>query len=68
MRLAVDFLEDQPPVVRVPETVDLKVVTTGEALHAKETSAVPLFIRPGEVVRVNVETGRYVERVKEKKG
>lgn len=81
MRLAVDFLGDQPAVVRVPETVDLRVVATGEALHAKDTSAfkeaelengmkiqVPLFIRPGELVRVNVEMARYVERVKEKKG
>jgi len=81
VRLAVDFLGEQPAAVRVPETVDLKVATTGEAQHAKETSAlkaatlengmtiqVPLFIRAGETVRVNVETGRYVERVKEKKG
>ncbi len=81
MRLAVDFVGEQPAVVRVPETVELKVMATGEAQHAKETSAlkearlengmtilVPLFIRSGEMVRVNVETGRYVERVKEKKG
>lgn len=80
MRLAVDFVGEQPAVVRVPEAVDLKVVTTGEAQHAKETSAlkeatlengmtiqVPLFIRVGETVRVNVETGRYVERLKESK-
>lgn len=81
MRLQVDFLGEQPAVVRIPETADLRVVTTGEAQHARETSAlkearlengmtvqVPLFIAAGEVVRVNVETGRYVERVKEKKG
>lgn len=81
MRLAVDFVGDQPVALRVPETVDLRVVSTGEAQHAKETSAlkaaelengmtiqVPLFIAAGEVVRVNVETGRYLERVKEKKG
>lgn len=81
MRLQVDFLGEQAAVVRLPETADLKVIVTGEAQHARETSAlkqaelengmtiqVPLFIARGEVVRVNVETGRYVERVKEKKG
>jgi elongation factor P len=56
------------------------VASTGEAQHAKETSTlkeaelengdviqVPLFIRAGEVVRIDVATGRYLERVKEKK-
>ena len=56
------------------------MASTGEAQHAKETSTlkeaelengdviqVPLFIRAGEVVRIDVATGRYLERVKEKK-
>ena len=69
VRLQVDFVGEQAAAVRAPETVDLKVASTGEAQHARETSAlVPLFIRTGEIVRVNVATGRYVERVKEKEG
>jgi len=81
VRLQVDFVGEQAAVARAPEAVELKVASTGEGQHARETSAlkeaklengmtiqVPLFIRTGEVVRVNVATGRYVERVKEKKG
>jgi len=80
VRLAVDFGE-VPAVVRVPETFDLRVAATGETQHAKETNAckeaqlengmiipVPLCMRAGEVGRIGMEAGRYVQRVKEKKG
>jgi elongation factor P len=63
--------------VRLPIKVDLKVVEAPPAVKGDtskgafkqitlETGAVinaPLFINEGEIVRVNTETGEYVERV-----
>jgi elongation factor P len=80
MRLPVEFLGEQPVAVLFPETVDLRVVSTAQPMHATQTSAmkqaelengmevlVPLFIKEGELVRVHVDTGKYVERVRERK-
>lgn len=80
MRLPVEFLGEQPVAVVFPETVDLRVVSTGQPMHAAQTSAlkrailengvealVPLFIKEGELVRVEVATGKYLERVREGK-
>ena len=79
-RLPVEFLGEQPVAVVFPETADLKVVTTAQPMHATGTSTlkratlengmevlVPLFIKEGEVVRVSVATGKYVERIREGK-
>jgi elongation factor P len=63
--------------VKVPIKVDLKVTEAPPAVKGDtakggtkqitlETGAVisgPLFITPGEVIRINTETGEYVERV-----
>jgi len=63
--------------VEMPLTVDLEVVETvpgvkgdtvsgGTKPATLETGAVvqvPLFINQGEIVRVNTETGEYIERV-----
>lgn len=78
MRLPVEFLDDRPVAVVFPETVDLRVVSTAAPMHATQTSAlkravlenglevsVPLFIKEGELIRVDVATGKYVERVRE---
>ena len=65
--------------VRLPIKADLKVVEAPPAVKGDtakggnkqlklETGAVingPLFIEEGEVIRVNTETGEYVERVNE---
>lgn len=78
LRLSVEFLGEEPLTVVFPETVALRVLSTAEPMHATQTSTmkramlendmaalVPLFIKEGEVVRINVATGRYVERVRE---
>jgi elongation factor P len=77
VQMPVDFLGERPIGVAMPETVEIRVAGTAPPMHAAETSAlkeatldnglvilVPLFIKPGELVRVDVESGRYVERVK----
>ncbi|MBX4198500.1 elongation factor P [Candidatus Parcubacteria bacterium] len=68
---------DQTIGVEVPIKVDLKVVEAPDAVRGDtakggnkqiklETGAVinaPMFIKEGEIVRINTETGEYVERV-----
>jgi len=80
IRLPVEFLGEQAVAVVFPETADLRVTSTGQPTHATQTSTlkeaelengmtvlVPLFIKEGEKVRINVVTGKYVERVREGK-
>ena len=71
------FYKGEPITVRLPNTVELKVVDTppgvkGDTaqggtkpatLETGITVQVPLFINPGDVVLVDTRTGAYVERV-----
>jgi elongation factor P len=73
------FYEESIIGVRLPPKVVLKIVATppgvkgntatgGSKQATLETGAVvnvPLFISEGEMIRVNTETGEYVERVSE---
>ena len=80
MELPVEFFEGKPVSVVLPQIVEAKVETTAPPIHAQQDSAfkeatldngvqirVPLFIGPGETVRVEVKTGRYVDRVRSDK-
>ena len=75
MELPVEFFAGEPISVVFPEIAEARVATTLPPSHAHQESAwkeatlengldllVPLFIAPGETVRVEVKTGRYVER------
>lgn len=69
--------EEKPMTVKIPVKVDLEVkeappavkgntVTGGNKLATLATGAkvnVPLFINPGDVVRINTDSGEYTERV-----
>ncbi|EKD78218.1 MAG: hypothetical protein ACD_41C00389G0010 [uncultured bacterium] len=75
----VDILNfnDKPVTITLPPKVNLKVVEAPPSVKGDtagnvtkkvivETGyevAVPLFIKEGEVIRINTETGDYVERV-----
>jgi elongation factor P len=80
MPLPVEFFEGKPVNVILPQFVEVKVATTAPPIHAQQDSAwkeatlengmeikVPLFIAPDEVVRVDVKTGRYMDRVRMEK-
>ena len=68
---------DKPLTVRIPVKVDLTVkeappavrgdtATGGDKKVVLETGAVvstPLFINEGDILRINTDTGEYVERV-----
>ncbi|MFB3903221.1 MAG: elongation factor P [Acidobacteriota bacterium] len=69
------FLEDKALAILFPEHVDLKVVTSPPALHEQDTSTykkvtlennmeilTPQFIKEGDIVRVDTETGKYLGR------
>ncbi|HXY50891.1 MAG TPA: hypothetical protein VEI01_15660 [Terriglobales bacterium] len=77
MRLPVEFFEGRTISVIFPETIEARVVDTAPPVHAQQDSTwkeavldngllirVPLFIGPGEVVRFDVRTRNYMERVR----
>jgi len=83
MTLPVEFFEGKPVSVVLPQIVEAKVETTAPPIHAQQDNAfkeatleigvqirVLLFIGTGETVRVEVRTGKYVDRVRadKKKG
>jgi elongation factor P len=77
MEVEVRWFDDQPIQVKLPIKVELKVVEAppntrgntaqgGNKLVKLETGAnlnVPMFIEAGDVIRINTDTGEYVERV-----
>ena len=76
MNVEVEFFGENPIGVELPQTVDLKVVSTMPAIKGAtatnqtkpatlETGVViqvPPFIGEGDVIRVNTETGEYQTR------
>ncbi|MFQ5791181.1 MAG: elongation factor P [Acidobacteriota bacterium] len=74
----VEIFEGAPIEVIYPPTVELRVESTPQPVHSQHDSnvyksatlengievLVPQFIKTGDLVRVDVETGKYVERVK----
>jgi elongation factor P len=75
--LDVMIYNDKPVSVSLPPKVELKVVEAPPGVKGDSASnatkrikletgyeiSVPLFIKEGEVIRINTETGEYVERV-----
>ncbi len=77
MDFPVEFFEGQPISVAFPDVMEARVTNTMPATHSQQDSAwkeatlenglrirVPLFIGPEEVVRVEVNTLRYLERAR----
>ena len=77
MELPLELFESRILSVVFPDIVEAKVATTAPPTHSQQDSAwkdatldnglrirVPLFIAPGEIVRVDVRDGRYVERAR----
>jgi elongation factor P len=76
--IQVDFFDGQPISVEMPSAVELQVIETEPELKGATASnspkpakletgvvvQVPPFIRPGDVIRVDPNEGRYLERAK----
>ncbi len=79
MMLPVEFVDAVPLGIVFPDIVDVKVRDTAPPMHSQATSVwkdatlengmklqVPPFIAPGEMIRVHVEHGTYLERSKKR--
>lgn len=75
MEVPVEFFEGVPISAVLPDIMEAQVADTAPATRSQQDSAlkearlengvvirVPLFIAPGESVRVDLRTGHYVER------
>jgi elongation factor P len=76
--LQVEFLDGSPVEVVYPPSVELEVESTSDPVHAQHDSnvfksarlengmeaLVPQFIKTGDRVKIDVESGKYLERVK----
>ena len=74
-QVPVEFFGDEAIAVVLPRIMDARIARTAPPSHSQQDSAwkeamlenglatrVPLFIAAGEIVRIEVSTGRYVER------
>lgn len=73
-----DAEDERPLIVELPQYLELEVVEADPGVKGNtatnatknatlETGAevkVPLFINPGDVIKIETETGNYVERIK----
>jgi elongation factor P len=77
MNIEVLFYNDAPISVKLPITVNLKVMTSEPGIKGDRVSGaskpatlesgatiqVPLFIKEGDVLKIDTRTGEYLERV-----
>jgi elongation factor P len=70
------YVEDRPVSVELPSSVDLKVVSAAEGMKGDTANnptkpakletgleiQVPLFVKEGDVVKVNTDTKKYMSR------
>lgn len=75
--VTLQFFEDKPINIELPVKVNLKVTSTPPGIRGDTATGgtkpatletglvvnVPLFIKEGDIIRINTETGEYVERV-----
>jgi len=77
MKVPVEFYQGQPVSIVFPPIVEAKVSVTAQPVHQQQDNTyksatlengleimVPQFIKPGETVRVEVATEKYVDRVR----
>ncbi len=77
MRIPVRLYEGAPVTIDFPESVELKVTSAPPGLRDRDTSAhkrvilengeemlAPQFIKEGDIVKIEVATGRYLERLR----
>lgn len=75
--ITVEFTDEKPIAILHPDSVELAVSSTPEGLHGDSTPKeavlenglavlVPQFIKEGDRVHVDVETGKYMDRVSDR--
>jgi len=76
IKLKIQIYQGNPISVVIPESVELKIITTGEGIRGDTDSTwksailengmeilVPQFIKEGDIVKVSTKTNQYIERV-----
>jgi elongation factor P len=77
MKVPVEFYAGQPVSIVFPPIVEARIAVTAQPVHQQQDNTfkeatlanglkimVPQFIKPGEIVRVDVATEKYVDRVR----
>lgn len=77
MRIPVQLYEGEPVTIAFPQAVELTVASTPPGLREHESSTfksatldngmevlVPQFIKEGDTVRIEVASGKYLERIR----
>ncbi len=77
VKLPVEFFEGQPVSIVFPDIVEVHIAETAPPVHSGQDNTwkearldngmrikVPLFIAPGELIRIDTRNARYVERVR----
>ncbi|HZT32306.1 MAG TPA: elongation factor P [Bryobacteraceae bacterium] len=77
MQIPVEFVEGRPVSVDFPEIIEVRVAETAPPQHQQQDSTrkpatlengvqimVPQFIKTGEIIRLDLQTLRYVDRAK----
>ncbi|ODV42685.1 translation elongation factor P [Cupriavidus sp. UYMMa02A] len=80
MRIPVQLYEGEPVTIAFPSAVELTIVSAPAGLHEHESATfktatlengmevlVPQFIKEGDTVRIEVASGKYLERVRREK-
>jgi elongation factor P len=79
MSIQLEFYEAQPISVIMPDSIEVRIADTAPPSRGQQDSTwkpaklengmtimVPLFLSTGEVVRIDTQTAKYMERVKVK--
>ena len=77
MHLSVEFVEGRPVSVLFPPVLEVKIADTAPASHQQADSAykpaqlangievmVPQFVKAGDIIRLDLETMKYMDRAK----
>jgi len=77
LQIKIEFHDEKPVGVELPQTVDLTVIETEPGIKSATASSVtkpaktetglivqvPIFVEPGDTIRVDTRTGEYQTRV-----
>ncbi len=77
MRLPVDFVNGEPISVQLPDVLEVRIADTAPPVHAQQDSTwksakldngveimVPQFIKNGDLIRLDLQTLKYMDRAK----
>ena len=77
MRLAIEFVEGRPASVLFPDIIEVRIADTTAPVHQQQDSTwktarlengaeimVPQFVKTSDVIRLDVQTLRYVDRAR----